>query len=484
MRSYEKGVMEKEEQKNKKKYVIIAVVNILVVALLGAYMGMAAYFSSHFYPGTVINGIACGNADAIAVSVQMLMQAKEYRLEVVGRNPRSDSQTETLLTIKAEDIDFTPLNTKEKATEILKQQNAWLWIVHIFGKNHSRNIVTEMSYDMEKLDALLEECPAFQKKNMKKPEDAYIAGYSEEEKQFVLVPETLGTTLDEEAAKDAIVTALTEKRETVDLEEQDCYKTARVTAEDTQLQKNLKQANLWLDTCITYDWNGTEVVLDKEQLKDWITIEKNKPVLSEELVAEFVKENARAYDTYGKNRKFLTTLGTELTLPSGGFGWKTDREGEAKELVQLIYQGSVMEKEPIYSVRGAQKGSNDIGNSYVEADLSNQHLYLYQEGQLVLETDFVSGNMSNGCMTPPGVFGLTYKTQNAVLRGEDYETPVNYWMPFNGNVGMHDATWRYEFGGDIYLTRGSHGCINLPLSMAEQIYGYVSTGFPVICYYY
>ena len=133
----------------------------------------------------------------------------------------------------------------------------------------------------------------------------------------------------------------------------------------------------------------------------------------------------------------------------------------------------------------AQKGSNDIGNSYVEIDLTNQHLYLFKDGDIVLETDFVSGNMSKAdCVTPPGVFGLTYKTRNAILRGTNYETPVNYWMPFNGNVGMHDATWRRAFGGTIYLTSGSHGCINLPLHMAASIYEYVSTGFPVVCYYY
>ena len=104
---------------------------------------------------------------------------------------------------------------------------------------------------------------------------------------------------------------------------------------------------------------------------------------------------------------------------------------------------------------------------------------------MVLETDFVSGNMSKpDCITPPGVFGLTYKTRNAVLRGANYETPVNYWMPFNGNVGMHDATWRSSFGGTIYLTSGSHGCVNLPLNMAAAIYEYMSTGFPIVCYYY
>lgn len=98
----------------------------------------------------------------------------------------------------------------------------------------------------------------------------------------------------------------------------------------------------------------------------------------------------------------------------------------------------------------------------------------------------MSGSMSStpDCVTPPGVFGLSYKTTNAVLRGAGYQTPVNYWMPFYGNYGMHDATWRSEFGGSIYIADGSHGCINLPLDMAAQIYQYVSAGFPVICYYY
>ena len=61
--------------------------------------------------------------------------------------------------------------------------------------------------------------------------------------------------------------------------------------------------------------------------------------------------------------------------------------------------------------------------------------------------------------------------------------PVSYWMPFNGNIGMHDASWRSSFGGDIYKTNGSHGCINLPVSVAQELYGYVEKGTPVICYY-
>jgi len=55
-------------------------------------------------------------------------------------------------------------------------------------------------------------------------------------------------------------------------------------------------------------------------------------------------------------------------------------------------------------------------------------------------------------------------------------------MPFNGGVGLHDASWRSTFGGKIYVTGGSHGCINLPRSAAETIYNNISAGTPVLVY--
>ena len=230
------------------------------------------------------------------------------------------------------------------------------------------------------------------------------------------------------------------------------------------------------------------MILDGDTIHEWIVAAKEDSdslyMVDMELVAEFVAGNAKKYDTYGKSIVFTTALGEKLSVLNGGFGWKTDREKETEELIALIENGTVTEREPVYRSKGVVKGSNDPGTSYVEIDLTNQHLYLFWKGELVVESDFVSGNMSNGNTTPGGLYKLTYRTTDAVLRGADYETPVKYWMPFNGNIGMHDATWRSSFGGDIYLTNGSHGCINLPLDKAELIFAYVSTGFPIVCYYY
>lgn len=146
-----------------------------------------------------------------------------------------------------------------------------------------------------------------------------------------------------------------------------------------------------------------------------------------------------------------------------------------------------MEREPVYKQKANSHGANDYGDSYVEINLTAQHLFLYKNGQLIIDTDFVSGSLAGGNASPTGAYGITYTERNATLKGRNangssYATPVSYWMPFAGNVGMHDATWRSDFGGTIYKRSGSHGCINLPASAAKTIFENVAAGYPVLVY--
>ena len=454
----------------------------ILVVLLVAYGVVAFYYHSHFLYQTSVNDTDCSNLTAVEVAAIMDSQSQQYSLQIFGRD--ENGVQEEIGTVTAPEIGMNWVDTQGAAQELLNRQNEFLWIEMLWS-TQNYDVVQGVAYDADKLQEQLAQMPALQKKNMIQPEDAYISEYSEKTKSYEIVPETLGTTLDMNQVEDVVSAAIMAGDTSVDLEEQGCYVTAKVTAEDTALVKACDTMNKWVSAQITYDWNGNKVVVDGDAIHEWIQADDKDPQLDEKAIAEFVSEQAKEYDTYGKKRKFTTVQGIELNLPSGAYGWKTDREEETKALTEAIQNGETVDKEPVYISKGAQKGSNDIGNSYVEIDLTNQHLYLFKDGDIVLETDFVSGNMSKAdCVTPPGVFGLTYKTRNAILRGANYETPVNYWMPFNGNVGMHDATWRRAFGGTIYLTSGSHGCINLPLHMAASIYEYVSTGFPVVCYYY
>ena len=179
-----------------------------------------------------------------------------------------------------------------------------------------------------------------------------------------------------------------------------------------------------------------------------------------------------------------------MEITKGDYGWRMNRADTTEELIAAVKEGGSHEMTPLWLQEANSRSSQDWGNTYVEINLSAQHLYFYKDGALVVESDFVSGNMSKGYDTPGGIYSLKYKQSPAVLRGDiqpdgsyGYESPVTYWMPFNGGVGMHDASWRSTFGGNIYLSNGSHGCINLPISAAKKIYENISSGTPVICFY-
>lgn len=472
---------------HKVKGIVLGVVMFLIILIVAAYIGIAVYYRTHFLPNTSVNGIPCGNMDASSVVPLVDAQIKDYSLSVTGRDYMTGVSGRLLGTIGVGDIDLAYANTAGAVEDLLNNQNIFLWPQSLLGTVREHySIVQGIVFDENLLKETVSSWDACQAENMQRPENAYISDYREEIKGYEVIPETEGTELDMEMVFQSIKEKLHALDTSLDLEEVYCYTEADIKSTDSKLTDVVDMVNSWLSTEVIYDWNGNEVRLDVETLKDWISVEAGEAMLDEEAVADFVKEQAGRYDTYGKRKNFITALGVELTLNSPNYGWKTDTETETEELLQLIYQGSEAEREPAYSIRAMNKGMNDVGSSYVEADLTYQHLYVYQNGEVVFETDFVSGKMNStpDCITPPGIFGLTYKTTNAVLRGADYETPVSYWMPFYGNYGMHDATWRTNFGGTIYQEYGSHGCINLPLDAAATIYGYVSTGFPVVCYYY
>ncbi|MDE5802729.1 MAG: L,D-transpeptidase/peptidoglycan binding protein [Lachnospiraceae bacterium] len=474
----EEGKVVKKRRK-KGRIVAVLLVMIFVIALAFAYGRGVYYYKRSFFPQLEVNGVSCGNM-SLQEAADKIQQwyADNYSLKLLDR------EGEEIMEVLPSDVQMV-FPVEEELSKILEGQNAYKWFIYVFSEEgETREIVISPQYDMAKLQRLLEQRGLFDVSRGEAPQDAYISEYQEELKQFVIVPEREGTVLEQEITIACAAEALIGMQDSLDLYEAGCFKTAEITADNEQLKKRLEALNRVVGTCITYDWNGTQEILDGELIHQWMVLDGEEITLDEEQVAAYVAQMAKEYDTYGKKRKFVTTSGLTLTLPSGAYGWKTNRSAETEALIELILAGAVTEREPIYTSEGWVKGEDDIGDSYVEINLTDQHLYLYIDGEMVLETDFVSGNAANGNSTPAGVFGLTYKTRNAVLRGPDYETPVSYWMPFNGNIGMHDATWRRSFGGDIYLTNGSHGCINLPLKMAKTIYEYMSTGFPVICYYY
>ncbi len=234
---------------------------------------------------------------------------------------------------------------------------------------------------------------------------------------------------------------------------------------------------------ITYRFGDQTETLDGEEISKWLIISNDGSLsVNETMAKDYVASLAGKYDTFGKKRSFTTHSGDRITITGGDYGYWMDRVSTRQELISQILSGESAELTPVYYGEAVSYGEDDIGSSYVEVNIGAQHLWVYKNGEVVNETDFVSGGLFKGNGTPEGAYAITYKERDATLVGEGYESSVKYWMPFNGNIGLHDAPWRDAFGGHIYYMNGSHGCVNLPSEKAAQIYDQVEKGEPVIVY--
>ena len=251
------------------------------------------------------------------------------------------------------------------------------------------------------------------------------------------------------------------------------------TTEEKPLSLEDKIASLQ----ITYRFDDNVETLDGATISGWLTTLANGSISVNEAPAkEYVASLASKYDTFGRNRSFKTHDGSQITVSGGDYGYWMDRVSTRQELISQILTGESAELTPVYFGTAVSYDPNNIGNSYVEINIGEQHLWVYKDGQMVNETDFVSGGLFKGNSTPEGTYAITYKERDSTLVGEGYQSSVKYWMPFNGNIGLHDASWRDAFGGHIYYFSGSHGCVNLPSAKAAEIYDQVEKGEAVVVY--
>lgn len=119
--------------------------------------------------------------------------------------------------------------------------------------------------------------------------------------------------------------------------------------------------------------------------------------------------------------------------------------------------------------------------TYVDIDISSQTVTYFENGVIKLQTPCVTGLDNGKRNTPCGTYKILTKVPGKRLKGKTWNCWVNRWMKFtNSNIGLHDASWRSNFGGDIYKTNGSHGCVNLPKEASYQLYDIVNVGTTVI----
>ncbi len=466
----------KKKKKKKGTAVKISILLLILLCFLGCiYMVIAFHYKKHFLPGTTINGMNCAELTVEEVKNELQKTISSYSLTLFTREGSTEVITGDALGLTYSD---------DKGVEkLMEEQNPYAWITSL-RQQELFQVAANITYDKNVIPAIVDSLTYFQPENVTAPADAYI---QETEAGWVMVPEVVGNTVKKEALiqkiTEAVDTGLTE----INLEASDLYEKPTILSTDENLNTQMNTLNQLISANITYDFGDNRIyTIDKGVIKSWLTqAEDGSYSIDETKAAAFVKQMAYDTDTFGLEHEFKTSLGPTIKLARGGdYGWVINKDATTANLIAEIKSGTNGTLEPVYKYKAKNRGINDIGNTYVEVCIEQQKMWCYKDGKLVVETNVVTGNHANGYNTPSGsVWAIDAKKKDAEFK--QYNVDVTFWLPFNGGVGIHDASWRSdgEYVPTTYLTNGSHGCVNTPYSAAEKIFNAVDIGYPVIVYY-
>ena len=474
----------------------------IVGVLLIAYIAGFVYFSGHYYSDVTINGIAVSGMN-----------------KTTARSTLDQFYTNYALTLETIDNEKVMINGKDISMKIvlhddfkkcLQEQKPYIWFVNYF-KHHEYQVSADATWDEDELQDVYKDMKILNKKKMEAPEDAYVGV---EDGKFTIVKEVLGTTIKEKSFKTVVEENLKTVQSSVNLKDSGCYELPEVYSDDEELATELKALGKYADCNIKLQLDDLTLEPGMDLYENVLEKKGDSYELSEQKVKKYVAKLAEKYDTLGADRTFTTSFNDKKVKVHGdAFGYKMNQEETEDALIKALKAGKSTTVDVVFDEKGISlKGDNDIGDTYIEVNLSEQKVFGYKDGKLIAKGDCVSGKEAAGMGTCIGLYKIQDKLSPTVLRGEkvpvtktetkknkkgkkvkkttttyeySYESPVTYWIQFNGGIGLHDAAgWRSQYGGSIYYYSGSHGCVNLPLDLAKTLYQNYELGDPVIVYFW
>ena len=117
-------------------------------------------------------------------------------------------------------------------------------------------------------------------------------------------------------------------------------------------------------------------------------------------------------------------------------------------------------------------GRWQVGEREIVISLWQQRLWAYEGEEIVLATWVSTGTAETPAVeTPVGQWQILVKlwsqTMTGIVNGEEYRVEdVPYVMYFTDEGhALHGTYWHSNFGAPM-----SHGCVNLPMDVAEWMY--------------
>lgn len=453
-----------------------------MLVLLGGFLALGMYYRNNFPVNTWINGVYCTGKTIEQVNSELAAQTKISDIVITDAEGQE-------WRIAADDLGLCADYTAALRAYMRKNATA-MWMQNMKAPVTVNLEPSQYSWDAGKLEEQYKALGFVQEDGRRR--NGCLIRFDEAEGYYL--EDGNRQRLNSAGALECIKESLSGGKMSLDLVAQGCYADLEDGVEDSYQRALWGQLQEYFECGLTYDM-GTEQIpftaavlsgfLKTDERGNLLPDETGRIVTDEERVERWVDDLAAQYDTCDTKREFQSSRGDMVSVEYATYGTKLDVKTEKKYLVEALQQKR-SEPEihtPAYKQEGFTRGLDDIGGTYIEIDMTQQHMYYYVDGELRLDTDVVTGDVSKRRGTPEGIYYVYSKQRNRILRGEDYANPVKYWMPVNGGVGIHDASWRRKFGGEIYKKDGSHGCINTPTDMVAQLYEMVEIGTPVVIFY-
>ena len=468
-------------------WITISILILIPVLLVGGcYAAVRYQFKDTFMPGIFING--CYAADYTPEELNSELKKNTEYPDFTIRDKDVNEYTFSLEEIKY-DQDYLSQIKKIHASQSVVSLAKWF-----VGEDVTFDEMTiepERTYDADILHSYLDSLPCLEDNS---DPTGKIVEIRRNHNGYYLYDETRNLLSHEKASK-AIEETLSKGIYEIDLFDSGCYIEVDHTSQMKDALEKWEELSQYVESVITYEFGERTEVVDGSVISGFIATDEKGELLYDESgslyldeakIKEYVKKLAEKYNTVNKPREFKATRGERVTVYTGTYGYKLDEKAEFEYLSSMIKRKNRLTRKPEFSQKAFTEEyslNDDIGKTYIEIDMTNQKMYYYQNGRCLIDTPVVTGNTSLGRGTPEKVCYVYGKERNRVLRGEGYASFVNFWMPVYGGVGIHDATWRGSYGGKIYRTNGSHGCINTPYKEVSKLYEMVEIGTPVIIFY-
>lgn len=454
--------------KNRK---VLAIVGIIAGVAALCLVGLFFFNSKEYFAGQFGRKTTISNTDVSSLTVEEAVEAMNDSRGFVVRFQKED---------KPYHVDISEAVTREfSEDEVLRCKDDMSFGEYLFAEEKDFEVKPQQSVvNGEKLKKiLLEQLPA----STVKTQDAYL------DADFELVPEVQGDEVDVDRLVTQIEKGVAQGTK-LEYNLAEFYVQPTFCKESSSIEKAVADAQAYRNMKVEYQFGDDTEVITWDKMKKHLEYDAKKATLTlkTKWVRPYVQKMAKKYNTYGKTREFKTTKDGVVKIQGGIMGWWIHEDDTVKQLKNVLKKKKSKTLEPVYRNVAAQHGEDDIGDTYVEISIDRQHLWFYKDGKLKLESDVVTGKMTKDRRTTVGVHRVYGKQRDRYLGTmavQGYRSFVHYWMPFNWDgQGLHDATWRNKFGGTIYKTGGSHGCVNLPYSFAGKLYEEVTIGMPVVVY--